>query len=395
MTTWYEQLLLVRPEQVQANLHRACDSLALPTPTTWQMCLGVLRMWHRVAFRSETVGTSSGTVRPTWRARALAWRAIRLPFLLGEGAVVPLDFTGLGSPPARLIRHLLGAHHDANQFVYDLELLAAYGRLDELLARVRAVVERDDARSRWLRDLAVFDGYHEALLAAVEHAIASGPAMSDDEASDPDISLRAYLQWCGQQPPTPRATLDAWRNGTLRLDSRLSRRDSPVPTIAEIRAMSGAALAETMASGRAVDPSTVEGWVYRGTSLGLPRWIERLTWTKFAKAFHRDPGASHVRGWNIRIEQDELDRPWRPRMRRGRSVTFGKFTVRESTGGVVLDYGTNGGVLGALRDPLFSLDARGDVLIGRSLVQLGPASIPTPSYFLLERDQRIVDPLAS
>jgi hypothetical protein len=40
-----------------------------------------------------------------------------------------------------VIRHLLGAHHDANQFVYDLELLAHHGRLDELRRGPR-IVER-------------------------------------------------------------------------------------------------------------------------------------------------------------------------------------------------------------------------------------------------------------
>jgi len=220
MTTWYEAMILVRPEQIEANLARACDALQLPRPTRWQLCVGVLRLWHRVLFRSDTVGTSpGGRVRPTRRARLLAWRAARLPCLLAERAVVPLDFTGLGSTPEGLIRHLLGAHHDGNQFVYDLELLAAYGKLEELRARVRDVIAADDA---WLRDLAVFDGYHESLLAAVDRAIARGPAMTEAEAHDPDISLRAYLAWCASQPATPRATLRAWRAGTFRFDAPLA-----------------------------------------------------------------------------------------------------------------------------------------------------------------------------
>ena len=193
----------------------------LPRPSPWQLCLGVLRLWHRVVFRSSTVGTSHGRVRPTLRARLLAWRPARLPFLLAERAVVPLDFTGLGSTPEALIRHLLGAHHDENQFVYDLELLACYDRLDELRARVLDVIERDDARAHWLRDLAVFEGYHEDLLAAVERARASGPAMTEAEARDPDISLRAYLEWCARQPATPADTLRAWRAGELRFDAPL------------------------------------------------------------------------------------------------------------------------------------------------------------------------------
>jgi hypothetical protein len=161
-------------------------------------------------------------VRPSWRARLLEIKAIRLPFLLAERAVAPLDFTGMASPPEQVIRHLLGAHHDANQFVYDLELLALQGRLGELHAAVRDVVERDTARSRWLRDLTVFEGYHESLLAAVERALADGPAMTPDEARDPDISFAAYLRWCARQPETPAATLRAWREGRFSFESQLA-----------------------------------------------------------------------------------------------------------------------------------------------------------------------------
>jgi hypothetical protein len=215
------RLLLIDRARIRTNLVQVCEAMKLPEPTDWQLCLGVLRMWHRLAFRTHTVGTSSGAVRSTWRARLLAWRALRLPFLLGERAVAPLDFTGLASSPERLMRHLLGAHHDTNQFIYDLELLASYGRLDELHVSVKRVITHDDARARWLRDLAVFEGYHEHLLAAVERARTHGPAMTDAEAADPDVSLRAYLQWCARQPGSPAATLAAWRAGTFRFDSLL------------------------------------------------------------------------------------------------------------------------------------------------------------------------------
>jgi len=220
---WYVRLILLQPEAVLGNLERLrAAGAAAELPNAWQLCLGVLRMWHRLLYRPDTVGTcSGGTVRRTWRARLLEKKPLRLPFLLAERAVAPLDFTGLASSPDRVIRHLLGAHHDANQFVYDLELLAHHGRLDELHAAVRDIVERDTPRSRWLRDLTVFEGYHEHLLAAVERALAEGPAMTADEARDPDISFGAYLRWCARQPATPAATLDAWRDGRFAFDSRL------------------------------------------------------------------------------------------------------------------------------------------------------------------------------
>jgi hypothetical protein len=220
---WYVRLLLGDPERIRVHLDRMrVHGIVEVAPNPWQLCLGVLRLWHRSIFRSETVGTSpEGTVRPTWRARLLANRAVRLPFLLAERAVAPLDFTGLRNPPERLIRHLLGAHHDRNQFVYDLEILAGHGRLEQLRDAVAEVIGYDTHRSRWLRDLTVFEGYHESLAAAVAGAIESGPRMSEAEASDPDLSFRAYLAWCARQPATPAETLAAWREGRFAFDSGL------------------------------------------------------------------------------------------------------------------------------------------------------------------------------
>jgi hypothetical protein len=220
---WYVRVLLGDPERVLAHLERMrAHGIVDAAPNPWQLCLGVLRLWHRNLFRNETVGTSpGGTVRPTWRARLLANRAVRLPFLMAERAVAPFDFTGLRSQPERLIRHLLGAHHDRNQFVFDLEILAGHGRLEQLRHAVAEVLAEDGARTRWLRDLTVFEGYHESLAAAVDRAIAGGPTMTTAEATDPDLSFRAYLTWCARQPATPAATFTAWRAGRFAFDSGL------------------------------------------------------------------------------------------------------------------------------------------------------------------------------
>jgi len=220
---WYIRVLLRDPERILEHLDRMrTNGIVEVAPNPWQLCLGVLRLWHRNLFHTETVGTSpGGTVRPTWRARLLANRAIRLPFLLAERAVAPFDFTGLRNPPERLIRHLLGAHHDGNQFVYDLEILAGHGRLEQLRDAVTEVLGHDSPRTRWLRDLTVFEGYHESLAEAVDRALASGPAMSDAEATNPDLSFRAYLTWCARQPATPAETIAAWRAGRFAFDSGL------------------------------------------------------------------------------------------------------------------------------------------------------------------------------
>jgi hypothetical protein len=201
---WYVRALLPGAARIERSLERVRTAgIVSQTPTLSQIARGVLRMMHRLAFRSDTVGTcTSNPVRATWRARLLHFRPFRFPFLVAERAIAPFDLSGLASPPERVIRHLLGAHHDGVQFAYDLELLALWpGRLEELRAAVAGVVANDTPRTRWLRDLTVFEGYHEALLAAVDTALRGEPLLSASEAADPDLSLHAYLEWCASDAP--------------------------------------------------------------------------------------------------------------------------------------------------------------------------------------------------
>jgi len=213
-TPWHAWLLLLRPNRVRAHLQALVQAGVIGSaPTLWQIELGVLRMWHRVLFRSETVGTCADhSVRPTLRARLLAWRPFRAPFLFAERAIAPLDHSGLAQPAWRMVRHLLAAHHDRNQFAYDLEILRGNRPvLEAVRDQAAAVVDGTSPRARWLRDLVVFDGYHEALLAAVDKALADEPLVDPDELDDPDITFDAYIRWCLAQPPTPAATWAAWR----------------------------------------------------------------------------------------------------------------------------------------------------------------------------------------
>jgi len=225
------------PDRIESALE-AVDRAGLVerTPNLWQITQGVLRMWHRVLFRSETIGTcAEDPVRPTWRARLLERRYLRFPFLVAERAIAPLDFSGLASPPERILRHLLGAHHDKNQFAYDLALLTIYpGRLEELERRARAVVDGSDPRAQWLRDLTVYERYHERLLAAAEDAVTRGVQLTDAEAHDPDISFTGYLRWCARQPETPEETWAALRDGRYTIADGL--RDEPVAPAAPLRA---------------------------------------------------------------------------------------------------------------------------------------------------------------
>jgi hypothetical protein len=203
--------------RMQLSLDRIARSGLVPTvPNVWQVRLGILRMWGRLLFRSETVGTSAQPVRRTWRARLLRFRFVRFFPLVWERAIAPFDLSGLKSAPERIMHHLIVAHHDDDQFVYDLELLSTHvGRLEELRDAVRMVLESDAPRAHWLRDLVVFEGYHESLLAAVEQAIAGHFVCRDP--FDPDISLRGYLAWCARQPATPGETWHALTRGELHL----------------------------------------------------------------------------------------------------------------------------------------------------------------------------------
>lgn len=216
-------LLLLAPHRIDAGLDRiARAGLVEVVPTRWQIELGVLRMLHRIVFRSNTIGTCAhDPVRPTWRARVLANRVCRFPFLVAERAIAPWDLSGLLSSEERIIRHLLGAHHDGDQFVYDFQILALYpGALDRLRARAAAVVQGGTRRAAWLRDLTVYDRYHDYLLDAVD-AFQAGSALSTTSASDPDITFSAWLAWCARQPSTPAATWRAWRAGHFHIQSGL------------------------------------------------------------------------------------------------------------------------------------------------------------------------------
>ena len=73
----------------------------------------------------------------------------------------------------------------------------------------------------------------------------------------------------------------------------------------------------------------------------------KLTWLKFMKAFQVEPDG-RLKGYNIRTIDDDLDAPWRPKMKKGRPIIFGHFDVipPESSGpfshGLLLDYSRSG-----------------------------------------------------
>jgi hypothetical protein len=154
-------------------------------------------------------------------------------------------------------------------------------------------------------------------------------------------------------------------------------------------------LAAAMRRGHAIEPHALDDGAYRGISLGLPRWAERLSWKTFQKTFHRDPSTGTLRGWNVRDEQRGLDAPSTALVRRGAPFTFGHYIVTELPPnaprgirrGLLIDYTPAGALVSRVRDPLVAVnEGRVDLLLGWSYLDLGLLRVPTPSYFLLERE---------
>lgn len=161
-------------------------------------------------------------------------------------------------------------------------------------------------------------------------------------------------------------------------------------TAADLREMKRPELDVILASGHAIDLDVIEGRAYRGVSLNLPRFIERLTWKTFMKVFAREGG--ELRGFNVRIQQTGLEAPFRPKRRsNGEPVTFGPFLVLPAERGLMLDYGPRAGVLDPLRllrDPIVAVnEGSSDLLLGTSLLELPFGRASTPSFFSLERDE--------
>lgn len=206
--------LLLRPRDAEARLRNFDALLTEDAPNPWQVQLGVVRMLHRVLFRSESIGTCADhPVRNTWRARMLHNRAMRLPVLVALRAVAPLDFSGLLSPTWRIQRHLLSAHHDGLQFVYDFELLATSpGALDEVRAHAEAIVSGRDPNAKAWRDVAIFERYHENLIAAID-AFKGGELELGDDVDNPDLTFFAFLRWCARQPSSADETLRLFQSG--------------------------------------------------------------------------------------------------------------------------------------------------------------------------------------
>ncbi len=218
-TALLSRLLLVAPGRIMKTLQDAQrEGLVARAPSRWQLSMGVLRMLHRMRTRPESIGLSvDNAVRAGWGARLMSVRPVRGPLLLGLGAVQPWDLTGLLASRDKLIRHVVGTHHDRRQFAYDLEILRLYPLgLEALRDEVGAIVEGTHRLAPLLRVTCVYENYHENLLAAVDGAMAGDLGLDEMERGDPDISFAAYLEWCLRQPESIGVALAKWRGANAR-----------------------------------------------------------------------------------------------------------------------------------------------------------------------------------
>ena len=170
-----------------------------------------------------------------------------------------------------------------------------------------------------------------------------------------------------------------------------------------LRHATRAELRQRIVTGHAVDADAIAGFAYRGTSLGMPAWVERLSWKTFQKTFHRDPGSGRLLGWNVRLHQDGLDAPSRPILKHGRPLCVWHYEVIAPNAaphpkgfdrGLIIDYGrANNPWLDTVRfvkDPLVAIEPGNyDALLGVSYAVVGGLCIETPTYFTLEREHPI------
>jgi len=168
-------------------------------------------------------------------------------------------------------------------------------------------------------------------------------------------------------------------------------------TLDDLIAMSADELDRAMKGGHPVDPDVLADREFDGVSLNLPTIVEKLTWTKFAKVFHRDGSA--LRGWNCRVVQSPITSPWVLETKGGEPITYGHYAVVPCDGyrmprpygaGLMLDYGRGGNnaldPAGRARDPIVAVhEGDSTLLLGWSYLDLGVTTVATPSFFALRR----------
>ena len=172
----------------------------------------------------------------------------------------------------------------------------------------------------------------------------------------------------------------------------------PSPRVLELERLSLAALEEIFVRGVTPDLAGLAGWEFRG--LNSPTFFKLLGIKKFVKGFWRD-AAGATWGYNYPVEQNAIDAGWFGLPSVAAPKRFGFYrvepvdpTARDNRylHALMLDYGKGDNprfdASAGLRDYLVQVDAADpDLLLGKAYVALGPARVPTFSYFIHERHQ--------
>lgn len=216
--SFFYRVLLRHPERVLWHLDKLYEASRIDKkPNLWQVSMGVFYMVHRILFRSETIGVDDSPVRSTVGARLLRYRPVRFPFLLLTGSIDPIDLTGLAGTAQRKHTHLVGAYHPGDNALYDLECIAFDKEaIRKIKDDVESILAEKTWRGRFLKDLTVYEGYHERLLGLIERALRDDYAPAADKVDHPDTTLRGFVRWCAAQPETPEKTLEVLMQGRLR-----------------------------------------------------------------------------------------------------------------------------------------------------------------------------------
>ena len=172
-------------------------------------------------------------------------------------------------------------------------------------------------------------------------------------------------------------------------------------TLDNLLAMDRGELRKIMMKAHPIDLDSLDGSMYLGIDLCLPKIMNMILWKTFRKTFHRDPETRELRGWNVRMEQTGWDGPGTPMTdSKGNQISFGHYRVLPAeglkfpggwSGKDYLDYGTAGNLWYDVARfgycPLVAVnEGSTELLLGWEIFKAGPLFLPLPDYWALKRE---------
>jgi hypothetical protein len=164
-----------------------------------------------------------------------------------------------------------------------------------------------------------------------------------------------------------------------------------------------ATLERLLEQGEAPRLESLAGWEFRGFNviplLDAVPLAELAGMRKFKKGFFWDPANdARLMGYNVKVEQNGLLKPWQEKLKDGRPLRHAYYEVypvrpaerdNRYPNSLLLDYGSMDHApwdpSALLRDYLVRLSTESeDLLLGKAYGALGAARLPL-SYFVLER----------